>query len=74
MTSPYIEHITQAGDRWDLLAWEYYADATLYGPIIQANPAVEIVGVFDAGVLLQIPILQQASAMVSAPPPPWETL
>jgi hypothetical protein len=37
-TTNFIEHITLAGERWDLLAWRYYRNATLYSPIIMANP------------------------------------
>jgi phage tail protein X len=73
MSSPYISYTTQVNDRWDLLAWRFYGDATQYGPIIQANPAVPVVGVFGAGVELQIPILQIATD-VSNNLPPWETL
>jgi hypothetical protein len=70
--SAYIQHITRQDERWDLLAWNYYGDPTLYGPIIQANPNVPIYGAFDAGIILQIPILQKASD-VSNDTPPWET-
>jgi len=72
-SSPYIQHITRQNERWDLLAWKYYGDPTLYGPIIQANPSQPIVGAFDAGTSIQIPILQKASD-VSNDLPPWETL
>jgi len=71
--SPYIRHITRANERWDLIAWKYYGDATLYIPITQANPSVAIVGAFDAGVVIQVPILQKASD-VSNDLPPWGTL
>ena len=70
--SPYLRHVTISGERWDLLAWKYYGDPTLYGPIIQANPSLPIVGAFDAGLAIQIPILQKASD-VSNDLPPWST-
>ncbi len=73
MPSPFIQYTTSDSERWDWIAWKFYGDATLYGPIIEANPAVPIVGAFDAGVVLQIPILQKASD-VSSDLPPWETL
>ncbi len=72
-SSPYIQHVSLAEERWDLLAWKYYGDPTLYGLIIQANPTQPIVGAFDAGAVIQIPILQKASD-VSNDLPPWETL
>ncbi len=73
MNSPYIAHVTVQDERWDLIAWQYYGDPTLYGPIIEANPNLPIVGAFDAGILVQVPILQKASD-VSNDLPPWETL
>lgn len=73
MSSPYIPVITREGDRWDLLAWRFYGDPTLYGPIIEANPNLLIVGAFDAGVAVQIPILQKASDE-SNDLPPWKQL
>jgi phage tail protein X len=65
-----MRHITGAGERWDLLAWQYYGDATLFSPIIMANPQVPIEPVFEAGLQVWIPILfvQQAQA---ASLPPW---
>jgi phage tail protein X len=67
----FIFHITKAGERWDLLAWRYYADPTDYSPIIMANPNVPIEPVFDAGILIAVPILQR-SAVTIANLPPWK--
>ncbi len=67
----YITHITAAGERWDLLAWRYYGNATLYSPIIMANPSVPIEPVFEAGLTVLIPILQQNQAL-AVNLPPWK--
>ena len=67
----FIVHVTKAGERWDLLAWRYYGDPTEYSPIIFANPTVPIEPVFDAGVTIAVPILQQ-SASGSVNLPPWK--
>jgi phage tail protein X len=67
----YILHVTTAGERWDLLAWQYYGDQTDYSPIIMANPNVPIEPVFDAGISIAVP-LQQQSAVVMADLPPWK--
>jgi phage tail protein X len=69
-SSQFIRHITAAGERSDLLAWQYYGDATLFSPIIMANPQVPIEPVFEAGLQVWIPILfvQQAK---TASLPPW---
>ena len=49
MSSQFLTHISADGDRWDLLAWNYYGDATLFGPIVMANPAIPIEPVLAAG-------------------------
>ncbi|MGD1026274.1 tail protein X [Candidatus Binatus soli] len=67
----FILHITTAGERWDLLAWQYYGDPTDYSPIIMANPNVPIEPVFDAGISIGVPILQK-SVVVTADLPPWK--
>jgi phage tail protein X len=71
--SQFIAHRTIAGERWDSIAWKYYGDATLISALIMANPAVPIEAVFEAGISIEVPILQQ-SVNVEADLPPWETL
>ncbi|NJD38454.1 MAG: hypothetical protein FIA89_09080 [Geobacter sp.] len=69
------EHITVDGDRWDLLAWEYYGDPTLYEPIIAANPEVQIEPVLPAGIRLIIPVLEESlvgDIATSEELPPWK--
>ncbi len=68
----YIVHVTRAGERWDLLAWRFYGDATQYSAIIMANPGVPIVPEFDAGVAVRIPLLAQGAAL-GAGLPPWKS-
>lgn len=72
MSAPqFITHITYAGERWDLLAFRYYGDPANYQPIIMANPLVPIESVFEAGVVIQIPIIAQQN-IVSSNLPPWK--
>ncbi len=68
--SEFIVHITADGERWDLLAYRYYGDATKYAPIISANFKVVIEPVFEAGIRIDIPVLME-SAVVSSDLPPW---
>ena len=70
-TGQFILHVTTSGERWDLLAWQYYGDPTDYSPIVVANPNVPIEPVFDAGISIAVPILQK-SAVVTADLPPWK--
>jgi phage tail protein X len=69
--SDFVEHRTQDGERWDTLAWRYYADATRYEPIIAANPCIPIAPVLPSGVLVYIPVLAPSDAAKSAEVPPW---
>ena len=72
MSNPQLlTHISSNGDRWDLLAWNYYGDPTLFGPIVMANPAIPIEPVLAAGLTVVIPVLQKVS-VVAADLPPWK--
>jgi phage tail protein X len=68
-----LEHITSDGDRWDLLAWRYYGDATQYERIIAANVNVNIVPVLASGIALVIPVVEEGTTGASASTelPPW---
>lgn len=75
MTAEVLEHITTEGDRWDMIAWKYYGDATLYEPIIAANPEVQMLPVLPSGIKLLIPVLEEDSAgTITADEdlPPWK--
>jgi phage tail protein X len=72
MSAPqFIEHVTYAGERWDLLAFKYYGDPTNYEVIIMANPLVPIEPVFEAGIVITIPIIAKQNIMNSNLPP-WK--
>ena len=68
-----IEHITRDGDRWDLLAWEYYGDATQYERIIAANNQVMIDPILPSGIIINIPVIEELPAELaeSEELPPW---
>jgi phage tail protein X len=67
----FLTHISSSGERWDLLAWNYYGDPTLFGPIVMANPNIPIKAVFEAGLTIMIPVLLQ-SAVTTTNLPPWK--
>ena len=67
----FVEHLTVAGERWDLLAWRYYGDPTLYSLIIMSNPLVSIDSVFAGGVTISIPVIEQ-SGLSTENLPPWK--
>lgn len=74
MAIEYFEHVTKSGDRWDLIAYSYYGDATLIKQLLLANPAV--VGdpatptplVFSAGITIRVPILPEDEIAASQLP------
>ena len=73
MAQQFILVVTSAGERWDTLAWKYYGDATLVGPIIQTNPQIAIEAVFEAGLNIGVPILVvNPAAQNAADLPPWK--
>lgn len=70
-----IKHIVIDGERWDTIAWNYYGDPFAYGPIIEANPAVDIKTTLTAGTVLLIPVLtlaQQTAQQAVSDLPPWK--
>jgi len=66
----FIVHVSKSGERWDLLAWKYYGDPTQYRPVIRANPGVPIEPVFEAGLTIVVPIVEQSS-VGEDDLPPW---
>lgn len=67
----FTQYRTIDGDRADLLAWDFYGDPYRYQPIYEANPAYHGIGVFDAGIILQIPVLEDQIEAPAVGLPPW---
>jgi len=66
----FYEYITKDGDRWDLIAYEFYSDATLYEAIIKANPEVAIIPILPSGLKLKIPVIEDNN-QIQFELPPW---
>ena len=66
----YYEYITKDSDRWDLIAWQFYTNASLYEPIIKANPEAEITPTLQPGIKLRIPVLDTENT-IQFELPPW---
>ena len=62
-------YMTVQGDTFDMIALDYYNDEHLAMTLAQANPDYAGVIVFDAGVRLRIPVIEQAAASSL---PPWK--
>ena len=71
--SEYLTHQTLEGDRWDLLAYRYYGNATSMALLLRANTAVASLSILPGGLTLKIPILEAAdvTANVISGSLPW---
>ena len=67
----YMSYVTKAGDTFDSIAFDVYTEEKLAWIIMQANPLLCDVLIFDAGVEVMIPVIEEddGDAGVS---PPWE--
>ena len=59
---------TVAGDTFDALALEFYDDELQASEIIAANPDFCDVLIFDAGVEIKIPIMEDVALPETLPP------
>jgi len=64
----HIEYRTVQGDAFDRLALSFYNEERMATYIIQANPDYCPVLVFDAGVVLRIPVLDKVETPETLPP------
>ena len=65
----YFEYTTMQGDTFDILALDAYNDEFRADTIIKANPEYSDVVVFDAGVTLKIPVIEEQPSNTL---PPWK--
>lgn len=66
----YVEHVTQDGDRWDLIAHRWYGDALRIEPLLAANPAHARRITLSGGLVIRVPVLA-APVITPAGLPPW---
>lgn len=65
----YFNYTTMHGDTFDMLALDAYNEEHKADVIIKSNPQYSNIIVFDAGVVLKIPIIEQQSLSTL---PPWK--
>lgn len=66
----FVEHITQDGDRWDLIAHRWYGDALRIDVILRANPIIARLIELPGGMLIRVPVVVEP-AIPPAGLPPW---
>ena len=67
----YYSYITKDNDRWDLIAYKFYKNASKYEIIIKANPDVPITPSLESGINLKIPVVDE-SETIEFTLPPWK--
>ena len=72
MSLGHLTHMTKDGDRWDLLAKEYYGNAFLIEALLEANPAHAGLAVLPPGLALKVPLVgQEAVEPAQERATPW---
>lgn len=66
----WLEYVTSQGDTFDSLAMDLYDDECLSSEIIAENPFYADVLIFEAGVTLYLPVIENLEDASSKPP--WE--
>lgn len=66
-----LTHITQAGERWDLIAWRYYRDVRQVARLMEANPQAPATPALPSGLRLTVPMIERTVANNSDGVPPW---
>lgn len=69
MDDNYMVYMTQAGDTFDSIAFELYSDEKLASSIMELNPSLTDVLIFDAGVEVLAPILEEEDNTPGTAPP-----
>ncbi len=77
LTGEHFEHVSEPGERWDLLAFRYYGDAMLQRIIMEANrhlwldDLASIPPVIPPRTRLKIPVIEKPDPDPSRLPP-WK--
>ena len=68
------QYRTIEGDRWDLIAYKAYGDATKFVGLLEANKPLAISQTLPAGLKINIPILEDenSGSVQSELLPPWK--
>lgn len=64
------EYVTSQGDTFDDLAMDFYDNECWSSEIIKENPHYADVLIFDAGITLYIPVIEDITD--NSDKPPWE--
>lgn len=67
------QYVVKEGERWDHIANKAYGRASLFQPIVEANPLVPITPRLAGGTILIIPVLDEVESKTDKELlPPWK--
>lgn len=61
-------YIAAAGETWDVVAFKAYLDERMASVLIQANPRLAHMVVFEGGERLSVPVVDKVKTPESLPP------
>ena len=71
MTQAVLQYTTQLGDRWDIIAHQFYGNALLIDGLIAANPHLPICEQFEDNLTVFVPVLDSKPVNAQEDMPPW---
>lgn len=69
MDNRYYNYTTLQGDTFDMIALDFYNNESFASKIIETNPDYCNVIIFEAGIELKIPIVEEQAQVTL---PPWK--
>lgn len=66
--SQYIEHVASAGDTFDQIALAAYSEERMASVLLEANPELSDVIIFEGGEVVKIPVVDKVKTPDSLPP------
>ncbi|MDD3938077.1 tail protein X [Rhodoferax sp.] len=64
----YLLHTTREGERWDVIAWQYYRDVGQVPALLAANPHAAQAALLPSGLVLRVPLIARATVVAAVPP------
>lgn len=68
MASDHYTHVAVANDTWDTIAYAAYGEERMASSLIQANPRLGDVVVFEGGEEVRVPYVTSVATPSSLPP------
>lgn len=72
MEKEYLQHTVKSGERWDMIAHQYYGTVNEMPRLIRENTHLPITPVLPEGATVLIPILDAPTLVATQDLPPWK--